>query len=33
MQSGRIEIAVVPAGHLVVCGRTDGRDVVPDGML
>ena len=22
-----------PAGHLVVCGRVDGRDVVEDGML
>ena len=24
---------MVPAGHLAVCGRADGRDVVADGML
>ena len=31
--SGRTEDIVVPAGHLVVGGRADGRDVVVDGML
>ena len=29
----RSEIVVVPAGHLAICGRADGRDVVIDGML
>ena len=29
----RSEIVVDQAGHLAVCGRTDGRDVVVDGML
>ena len=32
-RSGRSEIVVVPAGHLAVCGRADGKDVVVDGML
>ena len=26
-------IVVIPACHLAVCGRADGRDVVVDGML
>ena len=30
---GRSEIVVDPAGHLAVCCRADGRDVVVDGML
>ena len=31
--SGRSEIVVIPAYHLVFCGIADGRDVVVDGML
>ena len=31
--SRRSVIVVVPAGHLAVCGRADGRDVLVDGML
>ena len=31
--AGRSEIVVVPASHLAVSGRADGRDVVVDGML
>ena len=31
--TGQSEIVVSPAGHLAVCGRADGRDVVVDGML
>ena len=29
----RSEIVAVPAGHLAVCDRSDGMDVVVDGML
>ena len=32
VQTGREEINVDPAGHLAVCGRADGRNVVVDGM-
>ena len=32
-KTGRSVIVVDPAGHLAVCGRADGRDVVVDGML
>ena len=31
--TGRSEMVVVPASHLAVCCRADGRDVVVDGML
>ena len=31
--TSRSEIVVILAGHLVVCGRADGRNVVVDGML
>ena len=31
--TGRSEIAIVPTGHLAVCGGADGRDVVVHGML
>ena len=29
---GRTEIVVIPAGHLAVCGRAGGTDVLVDGM-
>ena len=32
VQNGRSDIVVVPAGHLAVCGRADGMDVVVDRM-
>ena len=31
--TGRSDIVIVPASHLAVCGRADGRDLVVDGML
>ena len=27
------QIVIVPAGHLAICGRADGRYFVVDGML
>ena len=32
-QTGLIDVVVVPAVHLAIRGRADGRDVVVDGML
>ena len=31
--AGRSDIVIIPAGHLALGGRANGRDVVADGML
>ena len=28
-----LDVWFIPAGHLAVCGRADGKDVVADGKL